>query len=388
MAWLCQRDSYLRSFKAVVTECQPTGNEGVFKVKLDECLFFPGGGGQINGLKIDRITTEKSEPVIYINTKLSVGEIADCEIDWERRYDHTQQHSGKSSQYCSPTFDFCCDGNEFGSKISNIEIDCKDLAAIEEKIPIIEQTVNEHVRNAVPVTVHYYTRSEAMEMMALVRPHKSNRIQGYLMNSPGVDYNLCCGTHVKNLCELQMVILLHRVKIRGNIRQYFMAGNRVYSYIRASLTRQGSISTLLGGYLSSKDSAQPEDHEISATMKELVVVDSQKILKSLEHQNIVLHNRETSSDIYLNSLSRAVSDQIKTFEDKMIFLTVGGVKGAARFCVLGEESSLRAISSSFLNDMDAKGSVNKRCFQGKLNKVEKIPIFIANMSRNNESSSR
>ena len=124
---LYYNDPYLRRFTATVVACEET--KGGWAVELDATAFYPEGGGQSadHGTLGDaRVTDvhEKGETILHTCDKaLEVGAAVTGEIDWERRFDHMQQHSGEhiiSGILCA---DYHCDNVGFHMGADMVTID-------------------------------------------------------------------------------------------------------------------------------------------------------------------------------------------------------------------------------------------------------------------------
>jgi len=86
-----------------VLSCEPSrlGETGGYEVVLRDTILFPEGGGQpddrgeIAGVEVLRITRRGSTAVHFLPSPLEVGTMVDMEVDWQRRFDHMRQHSGR-----------------------------------------------------------------------------------------------------------------------------------------------------------------------------------------------------------------------------------------------------------------------------------------------------
>ena len=136
-------DPFMKEFTAKVLSCQQ--GKGGWLVQLDRTAFYPEGGGQpadhgsLNGVAVTD-TREKEGVILHTCDKeIAVGETVEGVIDWERRFDHMQQHSGEhivSGIICSR---YNCDnvgfhmGRDLVTIDFNAEIDPVDLPGIEAK---------------------------------------------------------------------------------------------------------------------------------------------------------------------------------------------------------------------------------------------------------------
>ena len=92
-------DSHLTEFAATVTGCEAV--KGGYAVTLDATAFYPTGGGQncdlgVLGSANVLDVKEQGEEVIHLcDAPLEIGSMVEGCVDWDRRFDHMQQHSGE-----------------------------------------------------------------------------------------------------------------------------------------------------------------------------------------------------------------------------------------------------------------------------------------------------
>ncbi|XP_063125862.1 alanyl-tRNA editing protein Aarsd1 isoform X2 [Rattus norvegicus] len=170
MAFLCQRDSYAREFTTTVVSCCPAelqtdGNGSKkevlsgFQVVLEDTLLFPEGGGQpddrgtINDISVLRVTRRGAQADHFTQTPLSPGSQVQVRVDWERRFDHMQQHSGQHliTAVADLLFGLKTTSWELGKLRCVIELDSPSVTA--EQVAAIEQSVNQKIRDRLPVSV-------------------------------------------------------------------------------------------------------------------------------------------------------------------------------------------------------------------------------------------
>ena len=98
----CQMNSYLRELDTTVVSCSPSAADAsLFDVVLADSVLFPEGGGQpcdlgtINGHAVTSVVRDKNTCIVRTTQALNLGEAVHVEIDWARRRDHMQQHTGQ-----------------------------------------------------------------------------------------------------------------------------------------------------------------------------------------------------------------------------------------------------------------------------------------------------
>jgi misacylated tRNA(Ala) deacylase len=235
---------------------------GKFELILDDTVLYPEGGGQPS----DHGVIE-DEPVTYaeqvttgvqfvVSRPFEVGAQVRCKVDWSRRYDFMQQHTGQHllSAVASNLFGAETIHWELGSE--NTAVDLKsDTLLTQENIDEIEHAVNAEIRMARNVLCRSFPVGEFDQI-----PHKRGVAKGAaaeleelrVVTIEGLDSNPCGGTHVRNICELQMIKFVALEKEKGATRIRFIAGGRVFRTLTGCLRRESQLVALLA--------APPKDH--------------------------------------------------------------------------------------------------------------------------------
>eukprot|EP00117_Sycon_ciliatum_P000329 scpid99990/ scgid6438/ Alanyl-tRNA editing protein Aarsd1; Alanyl-tRNA synthetase domain-containing protein 1 len=257
----CQRDSYARSFKSTVKSCEPVKFEGAdaFEVILEDTVLFPEGGGQpddrgtVGGVPVKRVVRRGSNAVHIVQEKLDVGAEVETVVDWKRRFDNMQQHSGQHliTALAINKWNYKTTSWNLGEAKSFLELDCKSLPT--EQIDELECMVNNAILECRPMTPRL-VESGSDELNEIrsrglpadhVGPVRVVEIQG-------IDSNMCCGTHVSNISHLQAIKLLHTESKRGHTLLYYVAGQRALALLQRCVDTERQLTRLL--------SCGPEEH--------------------------------------------------------------------------------------------------------------------------------
>lgn len=223
---------YLKEFTATVMECRES-KKG-YEIILDESAFYPEGGGQpsdtgtLGDAKVTEVHEKNGELVHYTDKALEAGVEIQGKINWERRFDLMQQHSGEHivSGVVHEKYGYDNVGFHMGSDVITIDfngmLDDTQMAEIEQKV---NRIIWENA--AVEIT---YPSSEELEKL----PYRSKKeLTGKvrIVRFPGADLCACCGTHVTHTGEIGMVKLLSVVKFREGVRMEMICGKRVLDYL-------------------------------------------------------------------------------------------------------------------------------------------------------------
>jgi alanyl-tRNA synthetase len=263
-------DSALTQFTATVTDIRErsrTGGASLWQVALDRSAFYPTSGGQPHdtgtltatapsGARLDAAITDVEEDehgeVWHLTPKpLLAGTQIEGRIDWSRRLDHMQQHSGQHllsalfyQELRALTVSF-----HLGDAISTIDLNTESLDPAQ--LVHIEQLANAIVAEARPMAHRFVSAEDAERLLAAGTVRKLPPRQGdiRLVVIPGktaagaiagetapvtdLDVNACGGTHVTSTSQIGAVLLRGTERIRQSIRVSFLCGNRAIAAARA-----------------------------------------------------------------------------------------------------------------------------------------------------------
>lgn len=242
------QNPYIRSFTASLQKSEKD-EQGRFYVVLDETAFYPTGGGQphdigkINDVKVIEVEEVDGEIRHYVEKPLEVQNECVCEIDWERRFDHMQQHSGQHilSAAFDHLFGYKTVSFHLGKEICTIDIETASLS--EDEALQTEQLANSIILDNRPIEAKWVSEGELENYSLRKELSVSENIR--LVIIPDFDYNGCGGTHPKATGEVCTVKILHWEKQKKNIRVYFVCGNRVLEQLHEKHRVIQSLMTIL-----------------------------------------------------------------------------------------------------------------------------------------------
>lgn len=229
---LYYEDAYLREFEATVLSCEE--GKGGWLVTLDKTAFYPEGGGQpadhgtLGGVKVTDVHEKDGAVQHTCAAALAVGQTVRGEIDWARRFDHMQQHSGEhivSGMLCSA---FHCDNVGFHLGAESVIIDYNAEMTWEQVLEI-ERRANEYLWENHPFVVQYPSAEELKELDYRSKKELSGAVR--ITSFPGADMCACCGTHVRSSAEVGVVKFLSCQKFRSGVRLELLCGRRAMDYL-------------------------------------------------------------------------------------------------------------------------------------------------------------
>ncbi len=223
-------DPYLRSFQAALVRTADDRST----VYLDQSAFYPTSGGQaadlgwINGIPVVDVRDEGDWIAHQLERPLGESAQISAELDWRRRYDNMQQHTGQHllSAVIESLFGFATVSVHMGAQISTVELETPQFS--DEQAATAEARCGELIASALPVKI---TFEEASEAAGLRKPsERTGPLR--IIEIAGVDRSACGGTHVKSTAELGLIQIRRREKVRNNTRLEFVAGTRALDRVR------------------------------------------------------------------------------------------------------------------------------------------------------------
>ena len=243
---LYYENAYTQDFTAVVQSCEAVKNG--FAVTLDRTAFYPEGGGQPadhGTLGEARVLDvhEKDGVVTHLcDRALSVGAEVGGRIDWARRFDHMQQHSGEhiiSGLLCST---FRCDNVGFHMGADVVTIDYNADITWEQALEV-ERRANEYIWADRPIHILWPSPEELAALPYRSKKELTGPVR--LTEFPGADLCACCGTHVQSSGQVGLVKLLSCQKFRDGVRLELLCGQRALDYLAACWEQARQIGQAL-----------------------------------------------------------------------------------------------------------------------------------------------
>ncbi|AWV33659.1 alanyl-tRNA editing protein [Paenibacillus odorifer] len=241
---LYYNSTYLTDWQTRVTETIER-EDGLY-VLLEETAFYPHGGGQpcdlgaIQGIPVLDVISEE-ELVLHKLERLPNGESVTCQLDWNRRFDHMQQHSGQHllSAVCLEKHNFMTLSFHLGEDYCTVDIEVPELSA--DQLYSIEREVNRQIYLNHNILSYFVTGEEASQLKLVKQPKVTENIR--IVEIKDVEYNACGGTHVSSTGEIGMIKLLKAEKIKANTRIYFKCGYRALEEFNTSQQILGTLSS-------------------------------------------------------------------------------------------------------------------------------------------------
>lgn len=329
------------------------------------------------------VTRKGGEAIHFVETTndappFTVGEEVKQSVDWERRTDHMQQHSGQHliTAMFDREFGFVTKSWWLGEKTSYVELDAKEVT--KDHVRQVEKICNELIAAGTSVRVDVYEPGDpalAGDGMRSPRGLPDDVVGPIrVVTIDGVESNMCCGTHVHNLSQLQAVKLLNVEKTKNKLMVHFLVGNRVIKKLEDCFEREMILNNLLNG--------GPEYHidlikklqantKVSLRLlknlsKEIAAYEAEKFKQTEDKRYYLLHRHDGLDVDFINIFLRNANSV-----DTLFFVTVGDETNKGQLLLQGPPTAITALGDKICTLLDGKGSGKGNRFQGKVNNLKK-----------------
>lgn len=247
-------DPYCREWAAIILRWER--GKGRVGLVLDRTCFYPGGGGQppdggtIGGQPLLEIT-EGADPVHWVAEDPAADTVA-CALDWSRRLDHMQQHTGQ--HILSAAFERVLDADTVSFHLGEdtVSIDIARIGLTDDDLRRVEQAANEAVMADLPVGVHYFEPGQAIPLPLRKPPAVEGRVR--IVAVEGVDYSPCGGTHCARTGEVGVIKIVRAERRGAETRIYFLCGRRALEDYR----RKHAIVSSMAAHFTVADAELPD----------------------------------------------------------------------------------------------------------------------------------
>ena len=359
-------DSHRKNFEAVVMACMPT--EGGYEIVLDATAFYPVGGGQpsdtgmLGESKVLSVREEGGTVYHLCENPLTVGASVAGAIDWDRRLDFMQQHSGEHmvSGIIHQTYGYHNVGFHMGADVVTIDF---DGVIPQEDLQKIEDRVNDAIWQNLPVKCYYPTPEELPQVN--YRRKRDLPWPVRIVEFPNIDICACCGTQVKNTGEIGLVKFLSCVKFHEGVRIEMVCGRRALDLLSDAYDQNKQVSQAFSAKIEETGQAARRMNETLAAEKFRATALTKRlfayIAKSYAGKEIALHFEENLS----SGENRELCDAIAEYAKVAIALS-GSDKDGYSLCIISRTEDAKAIGTDAAKVLRGRGGGKREAFQGSV----------------------
>ena len=268
MEKLYEQNSFIKQFIATVLSCTPNGDS--WDIVLTATAFYPEGGGQpydtgrLGNVEVTAVHTREGVIVHTCTSPLDVGATIEGNIDWERRFDLMQNHSGEHIVSGLAHSLFGCDNVGFHMGSETITIDFNTTMTVED-IQRLEYCANQYICENHAIQITYPTAVELDMLQYRSKKELSGQVR--IVSFQDADTCACCGTHVTTSSEVGFIKLLSCQPCRQGVRIEMVSGGRALRYLSHIFEENRQVSQLLSAKISETAQAVARLKDEKATLE-------------------------------------------------------------------------------------------------------------------------
>ena len=367
---LYYEDCHLRQFTATVTGCSPTENG--WQITLDATAFYPEGGGQacdlgtLGNIRVLDVREQDDQVIHLCDAPLTVGETVTGILDWDRRFDLMQQHSGEHilSGLVNQKYGFHNAGFHVGKEVMEIDF---DGMIPPEDIPLLEEQANRVVWQNLPIHCHI-PDPEALAG-ATYRSKRALPWPVRLVQIPDTDSCACCGVHVARTGEVGLIKILSWTKFHQGVRLELVCGKRAWDYLQQVFFQNRQISQALsakpletaGAVKKLQDTLAEEKFRSTGLQKQVFA----NIAKDYVNQKNVLHFADGLEPGQVRELADAIAQSCSGWA-----AVFSPREGGYSYCLASREEDLRQLGKAMTTALNGRGGGKPNFQQGTVSADE------------------
>ena len=376
---LYYEDSHLKTFSAKVLSCEEA--DGGWEIILDATAFYPEGGGQACDLGVLGGSTvldvqERGAAVVHLCHKpLTVGETVEGTIDWARRFDLMQQHSGEHivSGLVHSLFGYHNVGFHVGAELVTIDFD--GVIPVED-LPAIEWEANRAIWENVPIRCWYPTEEELSAVF--YRTKRALPWPVRIVEIPGFDSCACCGTHVKATGEIGLIKLFTVMGFRGGTRMEMACGSSALKLLNEAYEQNRQVSQAFSAKIQETGEAARRMNEVEAQLKYQILGLQKRIFNTIAagfaDKGHVVHFEEGLDNTAVRDLADAIAE---TCGDTAAVFS-GSEEAGYAFCLVTRNGDLRQLGKEMTKVLNGRGGGKPVFQQGRVQATKaEIAAFFA-----------
>jgi alanyl-tRNA synthetase len=368
-------DAFAREFDAEVLSCEAVAE--LWRVKLDRTAFYPSSGGQphdvgrLGDANVVDVVDEEDEVVHVVDRRIEPGPVSG-RIDWARRFDHMQQHTGQHllsaifhQKFELPTVSF-----HLGAEVCTIDV--RGREPTQKILDAAASAANEVVYEDRPVNVKYGTAEE----LAAAGVRKNVERAGVLraIEIEGLELQPCGGTHMRRTGQIGVILLRGVSKVRQDWRVEFACGGRAERLAREDFLALKAVAQRLNCSLreaaaaAERVVAERDAHFKSAraSLDKLAAAEAQNVLEATgagaDGLRVVERVFEGEAPEYVACFAREVAKGEKAVA--LVTRLECGHIFFAQHPAAGKD--MNALLENVLKEMEGKGGGSRDSARGRL----------------------
>ena len=363
---LYYENCHRREFISTVTTCREE-KEG-FWVTLNATAFYPEGGGQdcdTGTLGVARVlAVREEEGIVYhlCDSPLAVGTIVEGRVEWEKRFDLMQQHTGEHivSGIIHKMFGSHNVGFHMGSNVVTIDF---DTPIPQETLAEIERQANEAVFLNLPVQCYYPSQEELPQVQ--YRTKKALPWPVRIVEFDGADVCACCGTHVQYTGQIGLVKFVSCIKFKEGVRIEMASGERALKLFQNIFEQNRQVSQTFSAKILETGAAARKFNDMLNQERFRATGLQRKVFgviaDSYAGKEVALHFEEGLNPGQVRELADAIAEKAAT-----AVVYSGTDEQGYSLCLISKTVDTRTLGKAVNTQLNGRGGGKPGAFQGSV----------------------
>lgn len=359
-------DSFLKEFTATVLSCEEV-KDG-WAVKLDATAFYPTGGGQdcdLGTLGTANVldVKEQGEDILHLcDGPLEVGSTVAGAIDWKRRFDHMQQHSGEHlvMGQVYQKFGYHNVGFHMGTGLVTIDL---DGPVTWEDLMEIETNTNRIIWENRPVRTWYPSPEELPNIR--YRSKKALPWPVRIVEFDGADVCACCGTHVQYTGQIGLVKFVSCIKFKEGVRIEMASGGRALKLFQNIFEQNRQVSQTFSAKILETGAAARKFNDMLNQERFRATGLQRKVFgviaDSYAGKEVALHFEEGLNPGQVRELADAIAEKAAT-----AVVYSGTDEQGYSLCLISKTVDTRTLGKAVNTQLNGRGGGKPGAFQGSV----------------------
>ena len=376
---LYYEDCHMSRFQAQVTGCEKC--EKGYEIRLDATAFYPEGGGQacdlgtLNGVQVLDVREREEEILHLCEAPLEVGSTVEGIIDYDRRFDLMQQHTGEHivSGIINRRYGFHNVGFHMGSAM--IEIDFDGVVPAED-LRSIEQEANSALWQNLPIRCWYPTEEELPHVF--YRTKRALPWPVRIVQVPEFDSCACCGVHVARTGEVGLIKLFSVVPLRGGCRIEMSCGARAMKLLNQAFDQNRLVSQAFSAQWFETGEAARKMNEALSGEKFRMAQLQKRIFEMIAEDYVNFENVVHFEQDLDSAQVRMLADAIAQRCDGTVAVFSGTEEEGYAYAMVDHKNDLRTFGKEMTAALNGRGGGKPNFQQGRVAaKRQEIEAFFA-----------
>ena len=363
---LYYEDCHLQTFTARVLRCDQTPKG--FAVILDATAFYPEGGGQacdlgvLGGVRVLDVREQGEEVVHLCDGALEVGAEVTGTIDWARRFDQMQQHTGEHilSGLINAQFGYHNVGFHVGKEFMEVDFSGPMTA---EEVAQLERKANQAIWANLPIRSWYPTPEELPTV--IYRTKRALPWPVRIVEVPGYDKCACCGVHVERTGEVGIIKVLSVTKFHEGVRLGMLCGQRAYEYLSKIFEQNRLVSQAFSAKMPETGNAAQRMNEALAAEKFRAAGLEKRLFASVaaayEGKGDVVLFEDGLNPGAVRDLADAIAEVCGGTA-----AVLSGADGNYSVCLVNKTGDVKELGTAMNKALNGRGGGKPGYFQGSL----------------------